>query len=541
LPVPSRVIFRPPPGAGFADGVTAGTFNPLSPGSAVGAVVAPGVLGSPEGVLLVSGQGVVPVPAGTYQLFITRGPEYEAIEVPITLAPGQVQAVNAQLDRTVDTRGWLAADMHVHLNRSGDSALVADRRVISMVSNGVEIVVPTDHNVQTDLAPVALGLGYGPDLIGTVPGNEANFRHGHVGAFPVVFDNRKPAGGAPPWQPINPTTGNCDAPVVGLNCFAPVDAFAMLHASVPGTTVVSVTHPYWPDGDLGYFTNIGWGAGTVGGLGPLDTAGSFDALEVLNGYQTRADVEGYLVADWFYLLGQGYRVTALGNSDTHRINWVRAGWPRTWLRMPNDRPGDTTGATLADAVRHGRAIASTGPFITLTVDGAQIGDTVVPSRNQAVVGVTVDAPGWITVDTVRVYVNGVVVQTFQVPAAGQRPVFEVSFNQTLPRDGDAWIVAFASGQKALPDDVVGEYSHAGGYQMLPWAITNPVFIDGDGNGRWQPPASPATPGGFGLERLRPVAARAAPVEVPVECDPGLPEPIEPLLPAERELMPLLDP
>src|SRR5206468_3483130 len=103
------------------------------------------------------------------------------------------------------------------------------------------------------------------------------------------------------------------------------------------------------------------------------------------------------------------RVTALGNSDTHRLNWVRAGFPRTWLRLPIDKPGEITGALLSDAVLHQRAIASTGPFITLEVDAAKIGDTVVPAHaGHALVSVHVDAPSWMKVDTVNVYVNGIV-------------------------------------------------------------------------------------------------------------------------------------
>src|SRR5580693_7216279 len=48
LPIPARVIFRPPPAAGFADSISSGMFAVNSPGSSIGAVVAPGVVGSPE-------------------------------------------------------------------------------------------------------------------------------------------------------------------------------------------------------------------------------------------------------------------------------------------------------------------------------------------------------------------------------------------------------------------------------------------------------------------------------------------------------------
>ncbi len=485
-PVPARVIFRPPPGSGFADSLTSGTVNPLSAGSYTGSQVSPGVIGSPEGVLLANGRGVVPVPAGTYQLFITRGPEYEAVQRTVTVAAGGAEVVQATLVRSVDTRGWLAADMHVHTGRSFDSALLPERRVISMVTNGVEVVVATDHNVFTDLGPVAAGLGYGADLIGTIVGDEFNFAEGHGGAYPMPYDATLPGGGAPPYE--NLVAGSCPEPRVGINCYPAAIAFPFMHSKLLGTSVVTVNHPWWANGDLGYFTNIEWGAGTANPLpARLETAHLFDAIEILNGYQSYDVPENNLLADWFYLLGQGYRVTALGSSDTHKINWVRPGWPRTWLRLPNDLPGETTGAALADAIRHNRAIASTGPFITMTVDGAQIGDQVTPKvKGQITIQVNVDAPDWIDVDTLRIYVDGRVRATSSLPV-GRRPRFAGSF--VLPITKDAWVVALASGEQELPADVVGESGDYVGHPMKPWAITNAIYVDGDGDGFWAPVAS----------------------------------------------------
>ncbi len=537
LPTPSRVIFRPPPGAGFADSITSGTFDPLSPGGSTGAVVGPGVLGSPEGVLLVDGQGWVPVPPGTYGLFITRGPEYEAVETQVTVAAGQVQTVNAELMRTVDTRGWLSADLHVHVNHSKDSSLAPDRRVISMASNNVEIMVTTDHNINSDLSGDIAGLGYGREMIGTLVGNEFNFQQGHGGAYPVPYDATKPFGGATSWQ------SSCSTPpVVGINCFDPATGFQMMKQQVPGQTVVTINHPYWPNADLGYFTNIQWGAGTTGGLGPLSVAGTFDALEVLTGSWVRSDAINAMIADWFYLLGQGYKVTALGSSDTHKLNWIRAGFPRSWLRLPIDDPGDITGSLLSEAILKQRAIASTGPFITVTADGAQIGDTVIPkTAGQVQVRVFVDAPNWMTVDTITLYVNGAPVQTFTVPA-GQRPVLDATWTQQLATGQDAWIVAYATGQRPMPADIVGEYANHGGYDFLPFAITNPVFIDGNGDGAWSPPPTPMPPkGGAMTPAYIPDLDR---LQVPPDCEPvrsGRSQPPEPLQAPERELMPLLYP
>jgi hypothetical protein len=528
LPMPARVIFRPPPGAGFADSITSGTPDPLSPGGATAAVVGPGVLGSPEGVLLVSGLGVVPVPAGTYKLFVTRGPEWEAADLSVTVDAGEVRAVNVFLDRSVDTRGWLAADLHVHVSRSKDSTLLPERRVISEVSNGVELVVSTDHDVNSDLGPSAASLGYGGDTIVAFSGNEYTFNPGHAGVYPVPFNANAPNGGAVQWQ------SPCAAPITGFNCMDHVTALQSMHDLSPGITTVTINHPFWPMGDLGYFTNLQWGYGTANPPPTaLPSAGNIDSIEVLSGYQARVDVMRPVLQDWFWLVGSGFRITALGSSDTHRINWVRAGWPRSWIRLPNDMPGDTTAAALSDAIKHQRVIASTGPFVTVAADGAQIGDMVVPkTAGQVTVTLDVDAPSWIAVDTVQLWVNGALNQTWAV--GGTRPVFHSTFDVTLPDGGDAWIVAVASGQQPLPTDVVGEYGPAHGFMMTPYAITNPIFVDVDANGAFNPPTPPV--GG-------PAPAKPLPPfrgKVPRTCDPSeIVVGEEPPLDAIHTVMPLL--
>jgi hypothetical protein len=532
LPVPARVIFRPPPGAGFCDDIASGTWNANTSNSPIGAVVADGVLGSPESVLLVTGIGRVPVPPGHYELFITRGPEYEAVDLQLDIKDGDVRRVDAQLDRSVDTLGWLAADLHVHTRNSFDSKIPLDRRVISMVSNGIELNVTTDHNVASDLSPAIAALDYGDDVVGSIIGDEFNFISGHGGAYPVTYDPNLPEGGIPTWQ--DPCV-----PGVGVNCTSASDVFAMMHAQYPGTTAVTINHPYWANGDLGYFTNIAWGAGTANPLpAALPTAGLFDAIEVLNGYQMRSAVVGYLISDWMFLLSQGYRVTALGSSDTHKINWVRAGWPRSWLRLPTDRPGEVTGAQLGEAIRHQRAVASTGPFAELTVDGVGIGDTVTPDGETVTVKMRVDAPDWMPLDKVRLYQDGRLLRDW-VPPAGRRPVFHAKIE--VPVSADSWFVLQAEGSQPIPADVVGEYSHSSGYEVLPFVITNPVFVDADGDGNWHPPAWKRVPPPFDEVREHPPRGSDG-FAVPEGCLPGETEPpLDAQGMAERFLASILSP
>ena len=507
--LPSRVIFRPAPGSGFADSLTEPGPMRLEddhrPGGRTGATVGPGVVGSTEGVMLQTGYGSVKVPPGHYHLIVTRGPEYEIAEADVDVTVGVAHGVNAELTRSVDTRGWLAADMHIHSGQSFDSRVPVDRRVISMVTNGIEVLVPTEHHGNFSFAELLSELGYGPDVGGSVAGNELNFREGHAGVYPVLLDPALPRNGSIPYQNLGPDHV-CAEPQVGSNCFSAAQAFPLMRMQHPGGSLVTVNHPWWGPADLGYFTNIGWGAGTNSVFpSELSTAHLFDALEIINGYWTTSHAESYLMADWFYLLSQGHRIAALGNSDTHGINYVRAGWPRTWLRLPIDKPGEITDDLLRDAIKNQRAIASTGPFLTITIEGKQIGDTVIPNvATRTRVRIVADAPSWIALDEVYLYVNGQERGHFGA-RGNQRPRFSAAVDLDL--DGDAFVVALATGARPLDGDIVGEYPELDGRRTYPFAVTNPIYIDADGDGQlryhhgvsgelpWKAPSHPDEQGG----------------------------------------------
>ena len=476
LPLPARVLVTavpPTPSVRFDVDERGRPVN-----GEFGVRLSPGVIGAPEGVLLVSGSGWFDVPAGTYDLFITRGPEWEADERRVGVVKDHSIRIDSPLRRTVDTSGWLAADLHVHTARSFDSRIPVEDRVVSEVAVGVEVIVATDHNVFSDLQPDVDLFGYHA-LARAFVGDEFNFWEGHGGAYPMPYDAKDPVdawghptGGAVAWS--------VEYSLARLIHAGPM--FDLLHG-LPTAPAVTINHPRLLP-DLGYFTNVGWAPPD-----PLPTAGSFDAIEILNGYMDAPDEIATLLRDWFFLLSSGVRVTGLGSSDTHRLRDVKAGFPRTWLRMPTEDVTKLLPADLADAIKHQRAIASNGPFARLTVDGAAIGDLVTDTSGIVTVDAFVDAPDWIDVDRVRLYVNGQVAQEIPLER-GLRPRLHLRFRQALPA-GDAWLALAASGSKPLPTALIGE--HEGGV-VTPFAITSPVFVDGDGDGAWRPRVAEPDPG-----------------------------------------------
>jgi hypothetical protein len=486
LPLPARAIVtavEPTAPVSFDD----------TPGS-IGIPLSPGVIGAPEGVLLVAGDGAFLIPAGTYDITLTHGPEWETHEERITVANDTDTTVTGSLRHSVDTSGWLGADLHVHTGRSYDSGLPTYDRVVTEVSVGVEVIVATDHNVLTDLQPEIDAFGYGR-MARAIVGNEFNYREGHGGAYPMPYDGTQPFGGTMEfgldWTMVKDVTAG--------------DVFDKMHA-FNTHPAVSINHPRLPP-DLGYFLNINWAPPM-----PLPTAGKFDAMELMTGYMDQPDQIAVLMRDWFFLLSSGNRVAALGSSDTHRLASVKAGFPRTWLRMPTEDPSKIQGSDLADALRENRTIASNGPFLLLQAGSAQIGDLTSSSGGNVQLEVTADAPAWIDVDTVRIYVNGEKVQQFSV-TPGQRPLFHKVWTQPVAA-GDGWVVAQASGSKPLPSAIVGDVN----LQYSPFALTSPIYLDGDDDGRWAPNIPNPDPGpGLPI----PPDLYFAPRDAPEDCEPPL--------------------
>jgi hypothetical protein len=115
-------------------------------------------------------------------------------------------------------------------------------------------------------------------------------------------------------------------------------------------------------------------------------------------------LQGGAQNDWFAMLGKGLKITATGNSDSHGDK-AEAGLPRTYIQVGPTADG-TMRALDQDAVftalSQGRAVATNGPILDLTVNGQGLGSTVVAGDGEIDVHVTVKAAPWIDVKRVTI-------------------------------------------------------------------------------------------------------------------------------------------
>jgi hypothetical protein len=437
-----------------------GTRDPEFTRVDIGRQEGDGAIAAFNRIMSLTGVGVAHVPAGTYDVTVSRGPEWEIFTSRRLKITPRGATVVARLAHVVDTTGWLSADFHVHAARSPDSRVPMQDRIFEFVADDVEMIVATDHNVISDYEPYIRELDAGRYITSAVGDELTTAGWGHFGAFPLPANLEAAGQGA-----------------VLVHGRRPADFFQDVRKNAPGA-IIDVHHPRI-DAEIGYF-DIGQFDARADRAGRAGFSWDFDALEVMNGYQdpVRRSVDR-TVDDWFALLNHEHLVTATGNSDTHHLSFNIGGYPRNYVKVREDKPERIDPKEVAAAVRGHHTFFTTGPFVSLEVNGGSIGDLVPARGGKATVDIKVQAAPWVSVDRVTLYLNGQEAKRWAV-APGPGPVrFHENLDLSTPHDG--YVVVRVDGEKSL-FPVVGDGKT---FTAYPFALTNPVFLDVDGDGKYR--------------------------------------------------------
>lgn len=271
---------------------------------------------------------------------------------------------------------------------------------------------------------------------------------------------------------------------------------------------------------------------------------SFDALEIWIGVDGRDGIGPTLrenMGDWFNLLNQGIVRTAVASSDTHTRR-ITAMSTRSMVASTITDPGQLAAHAqrLADTVQAGHVVMTNAPFLTVTAQAPSTGDSaglgiedarVLHSHDGRVdLRVEVRSPAWAAFDRIDLFINHAPAQTeddpprytvcpdmrfqagedFDVERVTVRPDIagaerlEATLNIALDDlEEDSWIVVQVAGTDGISeplwpvepqalardgndslDALTG--SQIGNAGITALAISNPLFVDLDGDG-WQPP------------------------------------------------------
>ncbi|MEP7123252.1 MAG: CehA/McbA family metallohydrolase [Byssovorax sp.] len=428
--------------------------------------------------VLVGSDGLAEIPAapGRYRVVASRGPEFALAEQVITVESGKASAATLTLDRVVDTRGFLGCDLHQHSAPSADSGVSTRERVLSNAAEGVECAVASEHNLIVDLGAIVREMKLDPffrSIVGDELTSDASREpFGHFNAFPLQVDASDARGGA--------------FPVRDRTAHQAMDAIR----AAPGEHVIQVNHPR--TGRTGYFDQYRFDPA----LGVGATAGydaRFDAVEVWSGRFVKA--RSSVLDDLFALLRTSHPVTPTANTDTHGIFGQEAGYPRTYVKVADDDPARLDPAELVAGLRTRRDVVLTnGPFVTVRVGEVEQGGLVTLPKQGATLSIHVERAPWIDVTELSLRVGGVV-QT--VPLAGKPGPTGALIDDVearLVRPGrtaepgahglravvteDTFVMVEVHGQKPLEPVLTGDPT-----EILPFAITAPLWIDADGDGQ----------------------------------------------------------
>lgn len=494
------------------------------------------------------------VAPGTYEIVVTRGPEYSAWPLswpnagePVDLSTADAN-LNATLARVVDTTGWVNVDLHVHAVNSADTSVANEERVLSFLAEGVDVLVSTDHDYLTDFGPTVKALG-GEGFMATMVGSElSTFDFGHFNAYPMNLSDA-PRGGPFDWA------GGEGATMRATQMFAGV-------REQHPDAVIQLNHPR---GSTGIFSRLQVDTDTLAThadplalrMDPAPDASAtdtrlmdsnFDAIEVANGLTA----SNTLLNDWFVQLSTGRRKAATAVSDTHKSFSTLGGYSRTYVQMQGaDSPSSFDPKTFAQALKAQRAIGTNGPFMQVTArkldaQGMAVGDavpvggtlSVAPASSEQVeLTIDVQLPEWMRFDRLEVFthadgreaLNGEGNSQWQAPVAfvdldpAAPPIEAVpgtnGFNVnrvrvtekiTVTPAADTWYVVILRSSTSVPtmfplaySDIDCDGNLCTADAARPYAFSNPIYVDADGSGaydkfpqkiarslRYFPPAQP---------------------------------------------------
>lgn len=402
-------------------------------------------------VYTASGTGSVTLPPGAYEVWAGRGLEYSADVHEIEIRAGETSSLSATLVREVHTPGFIGADMHVHVEHVEH----LEERVISLVGEGLEWAVSTEHNVHVDYRPAVDKLGLGSRLLTTV-GNEVTTSIGHFNSFPL----------------------DPDSPPVDHRLLDAHELFRSMR-DAPGETIIQVNHPRWDGG--AYFTVMD--VSPASGLTSRSSySESFDSFELLNenrgfGWTAEPPNNSYSVRkDWYHYLNRGIRKPVVGNSDSHAIADMLVGVPRNYIASTTDDPAGLTEEALVDAIQKGRVTVNRGLYVEAWANGAGVGEMTSLRDGAVELRVRVQAPGWIESDSVEIIANGKVAAALTPSRSGS---VRLDTTLTFRPQKDTWYVVTAVGSKPMRPLV-----HDVPVPITPLGVTNAVWVDADDDGHF---------------------------------------------------------
>lgn len=418
------------------------------------------------------GQFSTALPPGKYRVVVTRGIEYSHLIREIQVNAGETINVTGQLERLVNTSGWVSADYHNHSTQSGDNTCGTDDRIANLVAEHIEFAPTTEHNRHYDWRPHIEKLGVAR-FLQTVSGIELTGSGPHLNSFPFHPHPHIQDNGAPIW--------NRDPRISAL--------LLRNHQQPNPDRWIQINHPELIENFIDA-NGDGLADGGYMGLGGL-----IDGVEVQNfgpsSLLSKVPVRVYgtnVVPAreflWLQLLNRGHRLVGMAVSDAHSVHGNGVGGWRMYLPSKSDEPAEIDWKENSRHAKAGRSILTTGPFLEVrTPDGAGPGAEV-RSSGGLELQIKVQCTDWIDIDRVQILVNGQ--QRPEVnftrkthPDLFKNGVLKFEHKVWVPLSEDAHLIVVAAHEEK---DLSVGYGASDQSRLRPIAYNNPIYVDVDGSG-----------------------------------------------------------
>jgi hypothetical protein len=428
-PTPARVYLKASDGKGYAP---RGEFHRM-------------VVVTNEHYFHTTGSFVVELPVGPATIEAMKGFEYRPVKQQVSIVAGKTEKLALDLERHIDlpARGWYSGDNHIHMNYGG--IFEATPRTLMLEAEG------EDLHVINDLVANQAGVRI----------HDLKYFQGRLHELSkpnrLLYYNEE-------YRPS--FAGHLSLLNLKTFFFPQFDGMTdtALHAHYPSNSQVldavhaqggvgGYVHPYYGEPVREEYS----GAREF----PVNVAlGNVDYIDLMCIWSDEHATESV----WYRTLNLGFRVPASAGSDAMTDYWRHptAGSVRVYVKAgsPLDYGNWIRGLT------EGRSFVTSGPLLTLRVDGREPGDELrLPGGGPTSVQVEVQATSIVPMEKLDLILNGQVVKTHR-PSDPLRAKLSVS----VPVERSGWLAARVAGpekQHLVMDSYV--YAH-----------TNPVYLSKGG-------------------------------------------------------------
>ena len=387
----------------------------------------------------VPGRFQIELPVGEVYVELSKGFEFEPTRAKLNIRPGQ-RDLNLKINRRFDWKSqrWMTADTHVHFISPQTAWLEGQAEGLNLIN----LLASQWGKLFTNTADITGELsGCSKDDTLVWVGTE-NRHHllGHISMLGAQGD------------PVFPMcAGGIGESFFGDPEYAALVEWAQTCKEREGVVI----RPHFPF--------------------PSCEEPVYIALEELDGVELRiaanpdaGTLDDVCAKEWYRYLNCGYRVAAVGGTDKMNAN-TPVGCMRTYAQLgPND---PITFDNWAKAVRAGRTFTTSGPLISLTVEGKDLG-TEIKLRRDGVLEFEANAESVWPMHLLEVVVNGDVVASTS-SKKGQK---QLRLRDRIKIDRSSWIAARCGSRLAL---------------QRPWPIqlgahTSPVYVMVDNKAIFNP-------------------------------------------------------